>query len=296
MKKKTKIILAVVLSVVLLLGIGTGITIHLISRSIKTAIEDLSNTSEEPTPASVSETAVTTTSVTEPSVSDTTASAPTDAQTQTTEAPTTTAPTTEPPTTAAPTTEAPADALTLYNQAAASASFASASYSATMTNIVFSSSLVESFFDKNEAMNTCAVANASVPGTLTQIAAADCASAEMTDNGTQYTVTLKLNAVDLSIGAAPPQNGYPFFMDAASVHTQVSKVNDKLEYKNDGSITLSGGTLTAVIDKATGRMTSVTLTLTEVCKDGISMGSIGNLLGLSSLTGEFHYDITVQYK
>lgn len=296
MKKKTKIILAVVLSVVLLLGIGTGITIHLISRSIKTAIEDLSNTSEEPTPASVSETAVTTTSVAAPSVSDTTVNAPTDTQTQTTEAPTTAAPTTEPPTTAAPTTEAPADALTLYNQAAASASFASASYSATMTDIVFSSSLVERFFDKNEAMNTCAVANASVPGTLTQIAAEDCASAEMTDNGTQYTVTLKLNAVDLSIGAMPPQNGYPFFMDAASVQAQVSKVNDKLEYKNDGSITLSGGTLTAVINKATGRMTSVTLTLTEVCKDGISMGSIGNLLGLSSLTGEFHYDITVQYK
>lgn len=294
MKKKTKIILAVVLSVVLLLGVGTGITIHLISRSIKTAIEDLSNMSEEPTPASVSETAVTTTSVTEPS--DTTTSAPTDTQTQTTEAPTTAAPTTEPPTTAAPTTEAPADALTLYNQAAASASFASASYSATMTDIVFSSSLVESFFDKNEAMNTCAVANASVPGTLTQIAAADCVSAEMTDNGTQYTVTLKLNAVELSIGAVPPQNGYPFFMDAAAVEAQVSRVNDKLEYKNDGSIALSGGTITAVINKANGKMISATLTLSEVCKDGISMGSIGNLLGLSSLTGEFHYDITVQYE
>ena len=294
MKKKTKIILAVVLSVVLLLGVGTGITIHLISRSIKTAIEDLSNMSEEPTPASVSETAVTTTSVTEPS--DTTTSAPTDTQTQTTEAPTTAAPTTEPPTTAAPTTEAPADALTLYNQAAASASFASASYSATMTDIVFSSSLIERFFDKNEAMNTCAVANASVPETLAQITAADCISAEMTDNGTQYTVTLKLNAVELSIGAVPPQNGYPFFMDAAAVEAQVSKVNDKLEYKNDGSISLSGGTLTAAIDKATGKMISATLTLSEVCKDGISMGSIGNLLGLSSLTGEFHYDITVQYK
>ena len=118
----------------------------------------------------------------------------------------------------------------------------------------------------------------------------------MTDNGTQYTVTLKLNAVELSIGAVPPQNGYPFFMDAAAVEAQVSKVNDKLEYKNDGSISLSGGTLTAAIDKATGKMISATLTLSEVCKDGISMGSIGNLLGLSSLTGEFHYDITVQYK
>ena len=218
------------------------------------------------------------------------------AETPVTEAPTTKPATSVTPTTEMPTTEAPIDALTLYNQAAAAASFDSASYSATMTDIVFSSSLIERFFDKNEAMNTCTVADASAPGTLTQITAADCASAEMTDNGTQYTVTLKLNAAELSIGAVPPQNGYPFFMDAAAVEAQVSKVNDKLEYKNDGSITLSGGTLTAVIDKATGRMTSVTLTLTEVCKDGISMGSIGNLLGLSSLTGEFHYDITVQYK
>ena len=218
------------------------------------------------------------------------------AETPVTEAPTTKPATSVTPTTEMPTTEAPIDALTLYNQAAAAASFASANYSATMTDIVFSSSLIERFFDKNEAMNTCTVADASAPGTLTQITAADCASAEMTDNGTQYTVTLKLNAVELSISAVPPQNGYPFFMDAAAVEAQVSKVNDKLEYKNDGSIALSDGTLTAVIDKATGRMTSVTLTLTEVCKDGISMGSIGNLLGLSSLTGEFHYDITVQYK
>lgn len=188
------------------------------------------------------------------------------------------------------------DALTVFNQASKKAAFRSATYSATMTDIVFSSSLIERFFDKNEAMSTCAIQDAAAPGKFTQIKAGDISSSEITEDGETLKVTLKLKSAGLPIDAEPPQNGYPFFMDASSVQTQVAKVNDKLEYKNDGSISLSDGVLTALIDKSTGNIVSATLTLKENCSDGISMGSIGNLLGLSQLTGEFHYDITVQYK
>ena len=38
------------------------------------------------------------------------------------------------------------------------------------------------------------------------------------------------------------------------------------------------------------------LALTENCSDGVAMRTIGNLPRLSQLTGEFHYDITVQHQ
>ena len=282
MKKKAKIILAVVLSVVLLLGIGTGITIHLISRSLKTAIEDLSNMSDDTVPASVSETAVPTTEATEPSVSDTTASATTDEQTQMTQAPTTAASTTAVPTAEMPTTGAqttvlhiPASAVEAFNQATRLSSVKNIVYNREAEKAVFDPDVLNTFFSDKDVKKQNAN-GLQCATTISELNSSDIANSSIKDNGDAYLLTIILNNAVIPATSEPSQNGYIFFMNYGEIANATHLINEDIEFEKTGSITLSDGKIIAEIDKASGAFKTLSISLHEEYDDEVSKSIIEN--------------------
>lgn len=201
------------------------------------------------------------------------------------------------------------DAVSLFNNAVNAGKPTGAKYNVTATDASFKcsksefESFISSTFTKDDIAkqnSTNLTANHSV---FTNISASDCSSVTANDNGSSYTVTLRLKSVTLPASSAPAKNGYMYFMNSADTSNIVHKANAKITFMKNGSISLSNGVITATIDKASGKFTSCKLDLNEVYYDQIYVKDIlaeapsfiVNIIGDATLHGTFSYKLSVTY-
>ena len=243
----------------------------------------------------IDETAATLPTTTQPTTIPTTAS---------TAAPTT-LPTTE--TTAEQTTQPmPTDAISVFNNALLNGSPVRASYDRTAITGKFETgdSKADEFLNGFIGSETLTPQNAvGLPAdaaAFTAITADSISSSNLADNGTAYALTFNLNSIQVSATDKPAKGGYMYFMDGNEAMSAIQKANAQIIMTNTGTVSLSGGILTANIDKATGKFTSAKLTLKEIYHDDIDLSKFEIPALMASLipervSGTFEYNLSVNY-
>lgn len=129
----------------------------------------------------------------------------------------------------------------------------------------------------------------------------DCfTSSDITENATASYLTFNLSNIQVPSNDKPPKGGYVFYMDGSEAMSAIQKANEQVVMKNEGTISLSDGILTATVDKSTGKFISIKLQFKEVYQDNIDMSkynipSIMASMIPDSISGTFEYDLTVNY-
>ena len=102
------------------------------------------------------------------------------------------------------------------------------------------------------------------------INAGDITSVSSNDDGSTITMTFKLKDTTLGENAACGDASYPYFITFNSGNTLVQNIAKaitdaiKIELKQEGTtISLSGGSITATVDKASGKMTALSCEVSE---------------------------------
>lgn len=217
----------------------------------------------------------------------------------------TTLPTTE--TTAVTTTQpAPTDALSVFNNALLISKPVSATYDRTAITGEFESgnsafdSFLNGFIGEETLTPQNAVGLPADAAAFTAITADSISSSNLADNGTAYALTFNLNSIQVSATDKPAKGGYMYFMDGNEAMSAIQKANAQIIMTNTGTVSLSGGILTANIDKATGKFTSAKLTLKEIYHDDIDLSKFEIPALMASLipervSGTFEYNLSVNY-
>ncbi|MGN1418187.1 MAG: hypothetical protein ACI4W6_02550 [Acutalibacteraceae bacterium] len=207
-------------------------------------------------------------------------------------------------TTAQTTAQTVVDPMRVFNDAAAISVPVSATYDRTAVTGSFESgnNRFDSFLNSFIGEETLTPQNgASLPAAVSALSAltADCiASSDITDNGTSWSLTFNLQDTQVPSGDKPSKGGYVFYMDGNEAMTAIQKANDQIFMKNEGTIRLSDGILTATVDKSSGKLTSVQLRCKEVYQDNIDLSkfdipSMMASLIPDSVSATFEYDLTV---
>lgn len=102
------------------------------------------------------------------------------------------------------------------------------------------------------------------------ISAGDITSVSSNDDGSTITMTFKLKNTTLGENAACGDASYPYFITFNSGNTLVQNIAKaitnavKIELKQEGTtIALSDGSITATVDKASGKMTALSCEVSE---------------------------------
>lgn len=159
-------------------------------------------------------------------------------------------------------------AVALYNDAIAKAGFSTANVQRTwggsQVTLVGDLANVDS---KVVPMFEEAAKESVKPGS---ISAGDIASVSSTDNGDSITMNFTLKDASLGENAALGDASYPYFITFDSGNTLVQNIAGaitdliSIELKKEGTtIALSGGSITATVDKASGTMTALSCSVSE---------------------------------
>ncbi|MBR6940322.1 MAG: hypothetical protein IKH65_05935 [Clostridia bacterium] len=166
-----------------------------------------------------------------------------------------------------------ADPYEVFNKAVSLSAAKSLTYDRTAGSAVFTPDVLNSFFEDSDIQKQTAKGVSGTPA-LAEISKSDCSGEKITDNGDTVTVVFNLKSAKIPAASKPAQKGYLFFMDSDEVLKSVHIVNPDLVYEKNGEITLSGGEITAVIDKETGKFRSLTIKLHESYYDEVSKSFI----------------------
>lgn len=208
------------------------------------------------------------------------------------------------PITDSTTAQTTVDPLSVFNNAAAISVPVSATYDRTAVTGSFASgnNRFDSFLNSYIGEETLTPQNGTgLPAAVSALSAltADCiASSDIKDNGTSWAVTFNLKDTQAPSGDKPSKGGYVYYMDGNEAMTAIQKANDQIFMKNEGTIRLSDGILTATVDKSSGKLTSAQLRCKEVYQDNIDMSkfdipSMMASLIPDSVSGTFEYNLTV---
>lgn len=195
-----------------------------------------------------------------------------------------------------------------FNKAVSVSTPKSLTYDRTAGIANFTPDVFNSFFETSDIQKQTATGIKGTPS-LAEISKADCSNENMTDNGDTVTVVFNLKTAKTPAASKPAQKGYLFFMDSDEVLKSVHIVNPDLVYEKNGEITLSGGEVTAVIDKETGKFRSLTIKLHESYYDEVSKSFLDAKLGSApgfiknalnryvkdGIYSSMEYDITATY-
>ncbi|MBR4727785.1 MAG: hypothetical protein IK080_07840 [Clostridia bacterium] len=201
-----------------------------------------------------------------------------------------------------------ADPYEFFNKAVSLSTAKSLTYSRIAGPAVFTPDVLNSFFEDSDIQKQTAKGVSGTPA-LAEISKQDCSGEKLTDNGDTVTVVFNLKTAKIPAASKPAQKGYLFFMDSDEVLKSVHIVNPDLVYEKNGEITLSGGEVTAVIDKETGKFRSLTIKLHESYYDEVSKsfidakfnsapGFIKNAIKTyveEGVYSTFDYDIAAEY-
>ncbi|MBR4766665.1 MAG: hypothetical protein IK085_07880 [Clostridia bacterium] len=169
------------------------------------------------------------------------------------------------------------DAVELFNNAVKASALKSVTYKRTAGKAVFDPEILNTFFEDDDIKKQTAD-NLKGVSSLREISRTDVSDSSTVDTDKTYRVTINLKKVALPSVSKPTQNGYIYFMDADEVVESAHIVNPDLEYEKNGNITLSGGKITAEIDKETNTFKSLSISLHESYYDQVSRSIIDNKL------------------
>lgn len=160
-------------------------------------------------------------------------------------------------------------AVTLYNDAIAKAGFSTANVKRTWggSKVTIVGDLAD-LDDRVVPMFEEAAEETITPGSIN---AGDIASVSSTDNGDSITMNFTLKDAALGENAAVGDSSYPYFITFDSGNSLVQKIANAItngaltiELKKEGTtISLSGGSITATVDKASGTMTALSCSVSE---------------------------------
>lgn len=160
-------------------------------------------------------------------------------------------------------------AVALYNDAIAKAGFSTANVKRTWggSKVTVVGDLAD-LDDRVVSMFEEAATESVTPGS---ISAGDIASVSSEDNGNSIIMTFTLKDVSLGENAAIGDSSYPYFITFDSGNTLVQNIANAItggaltiELKKEGTtISLSGGSITATVDKASGTMTALSCAVNE---------------------------------
>ena len=199
------------------------------------------------------------------------------------------------------------DGITLFNDAVSAGKPTKCTYDIANAAMKTDNEKLNGISDLSAAAGQNSTGNNGNASCFTALSADDVSQCTVNDNGSAYTITIKLKTAKLPVNAKPAQKGYEYFMDADTCMKTVNTVNDQMITKRNGNITLSEGTITATVDKASGKMTACKLTLHEMYFDELDIDEllanapsvIANILkknmSANGLWGTFDYDLIVNY-
>lgn len=160
-------------------------------------------------------------------------------------------------------------AVALYNDAIAKAGFSTANVQRTWggSQVTIVGDLAD-LDSKVVSMFEEAATESVKPGS---ISAGDIASVSSTDNGDSITMNFTLKDASLGENAALGDASYPYFITFDSGNSLVQKIANAItngaltiELKKEGTtISLSGGSIAATVDKASGTMTALSCSVSE---------------------------------
>ena len=199
------------------------------------------------------------------------------------------------------------DGITLFNDAVSVGKPTKCTYDIANAAMKTDNDKLNGISDLSAAAGQNSTGNNGNASCFTTVSADDVSQCTVNDNGSAYTITIKLKTAKLPVNAKPAQKGYEYFMDADTCMKAVNTVNNQMKTKRNGNITLSEGTITATVDKASGKMTACKLTLHEMYFDELDIDEllanapsvIANILknnmSANGLWGTFDYNLTVNY-